>query len=416
MKKFLSMTVITFIIITMFMYSSFADSSGVMINNISDKKPGDTLTISGTSALDEISIKIITPDSTILYISVVDGPSFSDTITLPADAKKGIYTVVAGKGKIVATTTFRVVSEDTVIPVTGVQLNRNKLSLTVGSAETLIATVIPSNATNKNVTWTSSNTGIAVIDSTGKVTAVSAGTAIITVTTEDGKYTATCKVTVSSGSSGGAIPVPISDSEPEPEPAPETEAEPKPIKKPFNDIGDYPWAKEAVESLSAKGIIKGTSETTFEPGKNIIRADFILLLVRALDLKADFSSNFDDVSPDSYYYEALGIARALGIAKGTGGNLFNPKAEITREDMMVLTARALRIAGKLDTVGIFEDIKHFDDADEVSGYAVESVAALVKEGIIKGDRKSINPKGTATRAEAATVIYRIYQLLNMSEE
>ncbi|HHW01156.1 MAG TPA: S-layer homology domain-containing protein, partial [Clostridiaceae bacterium] len=138
--------------------------------------------------------------------------------------------------------------------------------------------------------------------------------------------------------------------------------------------------------------------------------------VRALGLKADFSSNFDDVSPDSYYYEGVGIARALGIAKGTGGNLFNPKAELTREDMMVLAARALRIAGKLKNEGTFDDIKHFDDADEVSSYAVESVAALVKAGIIKGDGKSINPKATATRAEAAIVIYRIYQLVNALDE
>ncbi|HHV99305.1 MAG TPA: S-layer homology domain-containing protein, partial [Clostridiaceae bacterium] len=138
--------------------------------------------------------------------------------------------------------------------------------------------------------------------------------------------------------------------------------------------------------------------------------------VRALGLKADFSSNFDDVSPDSYYYEGVGIARALGIAKGTGGNLFNPKAEITREDMMVLAARALRIAGKLENEGTFNDIKHFDDADEVSSYAVESVAALVKAGITKGDGKSINPKGTATRAEATTMVYRIYQMIGLSDE
>ena len=82
------------------------------------------------------------------------------------------------------------------IPVTGISLNKNNLSLEKGSNETLIATVTPSNATNKNVTWSSSNTSVATVNSSGKVTAVKAGTATITVTTEDGGKTATCFITV----------------------------------------------------------------------------------------------------------------------------------------------------------------------------------------------------------------------------
>jgi uncharacterized protein YjdB len=80
--------------------------------------------------------------------------------------------------------------------VTGVTLNATSKSLTVGTAFTLTATLVPANATNKAVTWTSSNTAVATVDASGKVTAVKAGTATITVTTKDGAKKATCAVTV----------------------------------------------------------------------------------------------------------------------------------------------------------------------------------------------------------------------------
>lgn len=93
-----------------------------------------------------------------------------------------------------------------VISVTGVTLDPTSLSLFTGDTATLTATVEPDNATNKNVTWTSSNTAVATVND-GVVTAVSAGTATITVTTSDGGFTALCTVTVqkqSSSSSGGS--------------------------------------------------------------------------------------------------------------------------------------------------------------------------------------------------------------------
>lgn len=82
------------------------------------------------------------------------------------------------------------------VAVTGVSLNTNSLELYESASQTLVATVSPSNATNKNVTWTSSNESVATVDSSGKVSALSAGTTTITVTTEDGSKTASCLVTV----------------------------------------------------------------------------------------------------------------------------------------------------------------------------------------------------------------------------
>lgn len=82
------------------------------------------------------------------------------------------------------------------VSVTGVSLNKKVLSLNGGESETLIAIVSPENATNKAVTWKSSDTTVVTVDSNGKVTAVKRGTATITVTTEDGKFIDTCEVSV----------------------------------------------------------------------------------------------------------------------------------------------------------------------------------------------------------------------------
>ncbi|NBK79664.1 hypothetical protein D5272_13985 [bacterium D16-76] len=97
---------------------------------------------------------------------------------------------------------------DPTIPVTGVTLNKTSTTLTVGGSERLTATVAPSDATDKSVTWASSNTAVATVDSSGNVTAIGSGSATITVTTADGAKTATCTVTVRTNSSGGGSYVP----------------------------------------------------------------------------------------------------------------------------------------------------------------------------------------------------------------
>ena len=95
-----------------------------------------------------------------------------------------------------ANTTLYAVWKSNVVIVAGVTLNKTSLTLNKDASETLTATVSPSNATNKSVTWSSSNTSVATVDSNGKVTAVSAGSTTVTVKTNDGGKTATCAVTV----------------------------------------------------------------------------------------------------------------------------------------------------------------------------------------------------------------------------
>lgn len=176
----------------------------------------------------------------------------------------------------------------------------------------------------------------------------------------------------------------------------------------FQDLKGFNWAKEQIEVLVSKGIVNGTSGSTFAPRENITRADFLALLVRALDLEAETDSNFADVKSTDYFYEEIGIAKALGIAEGFGDNQFNPKLSITRQDMMVLAEKAMKAAGKALQAAEIADLSNFNDVDRLADYAAESVAALVNGGLIQGDGMNLRPHDHTSRAEVAVLVYRIY--------
>ncbi len=182
------------------------------------------------------------------------------------------------------------------------------------------------------------------------------------------------------------------------------------VKKTFSDIGNVAWAKKEIEVLASKGIISGTSTDTYTPAAKITRADFMSLLVRGLGLTAKVDSNFADVKTTDSYYNALGIAKKLGITNGVGENKFNPKGYISREDMMALTARALKISGRITAYASSDTLLKYKDASSFSNYSVEGAATLVSKGIITGNENKLNPKGNATRAETAVIIYRVFNL------
>lgn len=97
----------------------------------------------------------------------------------------------------------------TAVPVTKVSLSRKELSVKVGDSHSLTATVTPANAANKNIKWTSADTGIATVDGNGKVTAVAVGTTMVFVTTEDGEFVAVCRVTVRDNKPAEPTPTPF---------------------------------------------------------------------------------------------------------------------------------------------------------------------------------------------------------------
>ncbi|MBB6731853.1 S-layer homology domain-containing protein [Cohnella zeiphila] len=180
--------------------------------------------------------------------------------------------------------------------------------------------------------------------------------------------------------------------------------------KTFADLTHAEWARHPIEVLAAKGVVNGTSDTVFSPDTRITREDFIAMLVRTLGLTAEVTGNFADLRPGDYAYEAVGVAKALGIAQGIGDSRFHPKESITRQDMMTLTARALTKFRDLPSAEPASTLEPFRDRADVAGYAADAVAALVQKGLIEGAAGRLNPTGPATRAEAAVFLYRVYNL------
>ena len=182
----------------------------------------------------------------------------------------------------------------------------------------------------------------------------------------------------------------------------------------FNDMGSYGWAVPGVEFLAAYGITTGTGTgTTYSPAGTLTRGDYILMLVRTFGFTADgaASGNFSDVKADAYYADALAVARALGIATADANGNFRPGDPVTRQDSMVFLYRAMQKANRTIPSAYDSYLTRFPDGASVATDARPAMAAMAQAGVIKGDQAGrLNPTGTLTRAEMATILHRALTL------
>ena len=151
---------------------------------------GETETLTATVKPDNADNRKVTWSSDKTDVATVDGAGKVTAVK----AGEAVVTVTTENGG--KTATCKVTVKAKTVSVTEVTMDKTELTLTEGETETLTATVRPDNADNRKVTWSSDKTEIATVDGAGKVTAVKAGEAVVTVTTEDGGKTASCKVTV----------------------------------------------------------------------------------------------------------------------------------------------------------------------------------------------------------------------------
>lgn len=224
-----------------------------------------------------------------------------------------------------------------------------------------------------------------------------------------------------SGSSDTELPIDPIEPTPDPvdpkpddpkpdDPKPDDPSQPDaPEKEPaFADIAGQ-WYESYVELVAEAGIIKGYDDGLFHGDNHVTREEFAAMLVRALGLTDNGKAcAFTDIS-GRWSEEAIRIAAQNGLVNGVNATTFAPDAEITRQEMMTMIARALKATG-LNVTGS-DDLSGYADANEVSGWALSSVRTLVASGIISGDNGKLNPTGTCTRSEAAAVFSRLLALL-----
>ncbi|MGO4495045.1 glycosyl hydrolase family 18 protein [Paenibacillus sp. 2RAB27] len=175
----------------------------------------------------------------------------------------------------------------------------------------------------------------------------------------------------------------------------------------LGDLYQASWARTMIESLAARQIVAGTDSGLFEPNRSVTRAEFLKLLLAALELNDErATSSFKDIRTDAWYYQVVALAEKLGITKGKEDGTFGANETITREDMAVMLSRAAAAAGvKLGGTGTSA---LFKDSAVIAAYAANAVNEMKLAGLIDGFTDgTFGPKQQTSRAQAAAVIYKL---------
>ena len=182
--------------------------------------------------------------------------------------------------------------------------------------------------------------------------------------------------------------------------------------KAFSDMDDYSWAKEAVDSLTERGVVSGDGNGRFNPGNNITREEFSKILILAFDLyDSDAQVSFEDVPADSWFYRYVASAVKNGVVKGISDSSFGTGAAITRQDMTVMLCRVYKMFGK-DITG---NVESYLDAADISDYAKDAVATLSSAGVLNGSDGKFMPRESLTRAQGAKAVYELMKLMEVKQ-
>ncbi|MFC4597873.1 S-layer homology domain-containing protein [Cohnella hongkongensis] len=180
----------------------------------------------------------------------------------------------------------------------------------------------------------------------------------------------------------------------------------------FADASGH-WGQADIELLASKLIVDGTSKRTFDPDRTVTRAEFAAMLVRALGLvEMTGRAAYSDVRPGiDWYAGAVEAATKRGLIEGYEDGTFRPNAFVTREQMAVMLARAIRFAGELPQADSGA-LERFADHTAVAGWAKEAAAQLLAAGVVEGvGRTAFAPKQPATRAQSAVMLTRTLRYL-----
>lgn len=179
----------------------------------------------------------------------------------------------------------------------------------------------------------------------------------------------------------------------------------------FTDITGH-WAADNILFAASRGLLSGTSDTTFSPGTGMTRGMFVTALGRLAGINPDSyqTGKFTDVKADAYYAPYVNWAAQTGIVEGVTATTFAPDTNINREQMAVIMKN---YAAKLgyDLPQTLKAVT-FADNTQISSWAKDAVKSMQQAGILAGKNENkFDPKGTATRAEVATVLRRFVEIV-----
>ncbi|AJY73968.1 S-layer homology domain-containing protein [Paenibacillus beijingensis] len=182
----------------------------------------------------------------------------------------------------------------------------------------------------------------------------------------------------------------------------------------FTDLAPVQaWAGNPITVIASKGIASGRTADKFVPKGIVTRAEFTKMLVRAFNLEvAGATEKFVDVNSTDWFAPYVAAAVKHGITYGRDFTHFEPKATITRAEMVTMMTRALKLAGGYENAtDIAGALKGFKDAKSISSALQGGVAFASSHGLVMGSGGKFYPNANATRAEAAVLIYRGLDLL-----
>lgn len=187
------------------------------------------------------------------------------------------------------------------------------------------------------------------------------------------------------------------------------------LEKTFSDVASH-WGQSYIDLLASKLIVDGVTDTTFEPDRDVTRAEFAAMVIRSLSLNpVSGSSTFNDVSSNAWYAGVVGAAAQAGIVDGYEDGSFRPDARITREELAAMVVRAYEYAGSAITIDNAEQtqlLSAWSDANKIVWGHTE-VAKAVKVGLLDGmTNTTLETDGQATRAQTAAMVQRFLTAVN----
>lgn len=188
----------------------------------------------------------------------------------------------------------------------------------------------------------------------------------------------------------------------------------------MKDVATH-WSKKDVNDMASRIVVNGTGGDNYTPNKDITRAEFAAIVVKALGLRFDKDQkSFEDVKTDIWYHEAVSTAVEYKLILGYGNGKFGPDDKITREQGMTIISRAMEFIGmtvELNDAEVEKNLSHFADRDKTSGWAKNNIARCIKAGIVSGkEQQIIAPKDYITRAEVTAMVRRLLQNSDLIEK